>query len=86
LTCPKIGAYWEVVGGTMTLEDIQEMTTMDQMMGLSYLALSSQCLDEHENRLLCEFDPELNKPLEVMPDVDGISCYNLEDEKFSREE
>jgi hypothetical protein len=32
----------------MTLEDIQDMTTMDQMMGLSYLALSSQCLDAHE--------------------------------------
>jgi hypothetical protein len=53
----------------VTLEDIQEMTTIDQMMGLSYLALSSQCLDEHETKLLCEFDPGLNKPIEVMLDA-----------------
>jgi hypothetical protein len=70
----------------VTLEDIQEMTTIDQMMGLSYLALSSQCLDEHETKLLCEFDPGLNTPIEVMLDVDGITCYNLENEEFSREE
>jgi hypothetical protein len=69
----------------MTLEDIQAMTTMDQMMGLSYLALSSHCLDEHETRLLCEFDPGLNRPIEVMRNVDGITCYELEDEEFSRE-
>jgi hypothetical protein len=86
LTCPKIGAYWEVVGGTMTLEEIQEMTTMDQMVGLSYLALTSQCLDAHENKLLCEFDPGLNKAIEVMLDDDVVTCYNLEDEKLSREE
>jgi hypothetical protein len=70
----------------MTLKDIQAMTTMDQIMGLSYLALSSQCLDEHETKLLCEFDPGLNKPIELMLDVDGVTCYDLEDEEFSTEE
>jgi hypothetical protein len=52
LDLPQNWSILEVGGGTMTLEDIQGMTTMDQ----------------------------------GMPYVDGITCYNLEDGGFSREE